>query len=71
MGKVSTLGVGYRNTIVIKFIENEDVAFHWCMPSPDLMPYLSRWATASQTEGSVNLLTNWNRGTVYRETEGC
>ena len=36
IGKVSTMGEGYRATVVKKIINNEDVAFYWCMLTTDL-----------------------------------
>ena len=36
IGKVSTTGEGYRATVVKKIINNEDVAFYWCMLTTDL-----------------------------------
>ena len=36
MGKVSTIGAGYRATVVNKIIDNGDVEFYWCMLTTDL-----------------------------------
>ena len=36
MGKVSTMGEGYRASVVKNIIENEDVAFYWSLLSTDI-----------------------------------
>ena len=36
MGKVSTMGAGYRATVVNKIIDNGDAEFYWCMLTTDL-----------------------------------
>ena len=54
MGKVSSMGVGYRDTVVNKIIDNEDVKFYWCMLSTDfssvdayslLQMFIELWVT--------------------------
>lgn len=35
MGKVFTMGVGYRNTVVKKIVDNEDIKFYCCMLTTD------------------------------------